>query len=193
MAGHPHYTAVLDACVLYPITCASALMSLAAEGLFAAKWTRAIEDEWMRNLEANRLDLKGRLEPRRDAMRRAISDWEVSEDAWRSVTTVPALPDPGDAHVVAAAIAGHADCIVTRNLVHFPKEQLAPLHIEVIDPDVFIVNQWDLETLRVIAIFRAERARRQRHPQTPAEFADSFESNDMPLTADRLRSVLNLL
>lgn len=36
MAGHPSHTAVLDACVLYPIAIADSLMSLAAAGLYAA-------------------------------------------------------------------------------------------------------------------------------------------------------------
>lgn len=45
MAGHARYTALLDACVLFPIAMTGALMSLATTGLFAAKWTRRIEDE----------------------------------------------------------------------------------------------------------------------------------------------------
>jgi len=45
MAGQARYTAVLDACVFYPIAVADALMSIAAEGLFAAKWTERIKAE----------------------------------------------------------------------------------------------------------------------------------------------------
>ena len=47
MAGHARFTAVLDACVLFPIATADALVSLAVAGLFAAKWTVAIEAEWL--------------------------------------------------------------------------------------------------------------------------------------------------
>ena len=62
MAGHARYTALLDACVLYPMAMADALMSLATAGLFAAKWTTRIEAEWIRSLEENRPDLQGRLD-----------------------------------------------------------------------------------------------------------------------------------
>jgi len=79
MAGHARYTAVLDACVLYPVALSDALMSLASKGLFAGKWTTRIEDEWIRNLEEQRPDLIGRLTTRRDAMREAVLDWEVQE------------------------------------------------------------------------------------------------------------------
>ncbi len=64
------------------------------------------------------------------------------------------------------------------------------LHIQVIDPDVFIVNQWYLDTLKGIAVFRAMRARRRRPEQAPAEFADAFEAAELPLTASRLRTAL---
>ena len=51
MAGHARYTALLDACVLYPLAMTDALLSLATTGFFAAKWTTRIEGEWIRALE----------------------------------------------------------------------------------------------------------------------------------------------
>jgi hypothetical protein len=47
------------------------------------------------------------------------------------------LPDPGDRHVLAAAIRGRADVIVTRNLRDFPPDRLAPYGIEAQHPDTF--------------------------------------------------------
>ncbi len=61
MAGNTKYTVVLDACVLYSVIITDALMSIAVKGLYAAKWTKKIEKEWISSLEKNRPDLKGRL------------------------------------------------------------------------------------------------------------------------------------
>jgi hypothetical protein len=42
MAGQARYTALLDACVLYPLAMTDALLSIATTGLFAAKLTTRV-------------------------------------------------------------------------------------------------------------------------------------------------------
>jgi predicted nucleic acid-binding protein len=193
MAGHARYTAVLDACVLYPLAMTDALLSLATAGFFAAKWTTEIEEEWIRSLEANRPDLVGKLNVRRDSMRDAVPDWEIPKSAWSSIVSEITLPDPGDAHVLAAAIAGHADCIVTANLKDFPPQVLMQFGIEAVDPDSFIINQWDLDPVNAIAAFKRMRARRRKPHSSPEDFAYALEVGGLPITAGRLRSAAELI
>jgi hypothetical protein len=47
------FTAVFDACVLYPAPLRDFLMWLALSGRFRARWTDFIHDEWVRNLLKN--------------------------------------------------------------------------------------------------------------------------------------------
>lgn len=193
MAGNARYTALLDACVLYPIAMTDALLSLATAGLFAAKWSREIEREWIAALEQRRPDLLGRLEVRRDAMRDAIPDWEVTELAWAPLVAGYQLPDPNDRHVLAAAVAGHADCIVTTNLRDFPADIVRAYGIEVVDPDRFIINQWDLDPLITMAAFKRMRARWRNPQATPENFARAFEQGALPATAQRIRDAAELI
>ena len=193
MAGHARYTALLDACVLHPMAMADALMSLASAGLFAAKWTRTIESEWIASIEERRPDLKGRLDYRRDQMREAVLDWEVGERAWRSLAGGLKLPDPDDVHVLAAALAGHADCIVTVNLRDFPADVVQPLGIEVIHPDPFIVAQWDLDQLAAVAAFKRMRARWRKPDASAEDFTAAIERTGLPATAQRLREAAELI
>jgi hypothetical protein len=159
----------------------------------AAKWTTKIEEEWICSLENDRPDLKGRLGSRRDDMREAVPDWEISEAAWISIAGSLKLPDPNDVHVLAAAIAGHADCIVTRNHQDFPGSILAAHGINVIDPDQFIVNQWDLENVPVMAAFKGMRARRKKPTENVEDFARTLERNGLPVTAQKIREAAALI
>ncbi|CAN1486726.1 PIN domain containing protein [Burkholderiaceae bacterium] len=193
MAGHARYTALLDACVLYPLAMTDALMSLATAGFFAAKWTTRIEEEWIRSLGNQRPELIGRLGVRRDSMRDAIPDWEVPEAAWSAINCGIKLPDPNDVHVLAAAIAGHSDCIVTSNLKDFPISILNEFGIEPVDPDTFIINQWDLDPVNAIAAFKRMRARRKKPQSSPEDFAYALVIGGLPTTAERLRLAAELI
>ncbi|MBK1617448.1 MULTISPECIES: PIN domain-containing protein [Chromatiaceae] len=193
MARHARYTAVLDACVLYSIAVTDALMSLATAGLFAAKWTVKIEDEWIRALETRRPDLAGKLDVRRDSMRAAVPDWEIPSAQWQRLNLIVELPDPDDAHVLAAAVAGQTDCIVTDNLRDFPADILNAFEIEAIDPDTFIVHQLDLHPIAAISAFKRMRARRKKPETTPDEFANALENAGLASTAERLREAAELI
>lgn len=193
MAGHVRYTALLDACVLYPATTANALMSLSVAGLFAAKWSSTIEDEFIAGVERTLPELAGRLGYRRDQMRQAIPDWEVSAEAFEALLPCLTLPDAKDVHVLAAAIAGHADCIVTANLTDFPDALVSVHGIEVIHPDDFIVMQLDIDSVIGLSAFKAMRARMKNPPRSPEEFALLLERCQLFSTAQRIREAASLI
>ena len=52
------------------------------------------------------------------------------------------LPDAADVHVLAAAITGHADAIVTVNNKDFPRQTLAEEGLERIGPDQLLYDLW---------------------------------------------------
>lgn len=193
MAGHARFTAVLDACVLFPIATADALVSLAVAGLFAAKWTVAIEDEWLAVAERRHPGLAGRFTTRRDAMRDAVIDWEVKADGWKALAPCLELPDAGDVHVLAAAIAGHADCIVTTNLKDFPASVLQVYGLIALHPDDFIVAQLDLDLYPALGAFKAMRARKRNPAYSAEAFAAAMERNGLVATAQRLRRAADLI
>ena len=108
-----------DANVLYPAELRNFLMHLALIGVFRAKWSPEVHEEWIRSLLANRPDLtREKLERTRQLMDKAAPDALVT--GYEHLIPGLRLPDPNDRHVLAAAIRCGASVIVTRNLGDFP-------------------------------------------------------------------------
>ncbi len=131
---------LLDANLLYPTVLREILMGTAKSGLFTPLWSPRILDEWAR--AAARLGPDGA----------AIAQGEIARLGanWPAASIRPRprdltrlwLPDPDDVHVLAAAIAGSADLILTLNARDFPRHILADEGIARADPDHFLLGLW---------------------------------------------------
>ncbi|MGL4930083.1 MAG: PIN domain-containing protein, partial [Plesiomonas sp.] len=127
------YTVILDACVMYPAPLRSYLMYLANTGLFRARWTEQIHDEWIRNLLKNNpnLDIE-KIERTKALMNSHVPDCLV--EGYEPLIPGILLPDDDDRHVVAAAIKGQAESIITFNMKDFPANRLEALGLSAIHP-----------------------------------------------------------
>lgn len=193
MAGHGSFSALLDANVLYSIAISDALIGVASTGIYAAKWTHRIDGEWIRHLAENRGTSPEKFHYRRDQMHIACPDWEVPEECWKQFEEPLTLPDPDDRHVLAAAIAGHADCSVTCNLRDFPRAALKPFGLEALHPDEFLHHQLQLDPLVVLPAFKAMRARCSNPSFTPDEFVAAMTRNGLIRTAEFLQAARDLI
>ena len=192
MAGYRTYTVVLDACVLYPATLRDLLLSLAYENVYRARWTQEIQDEWVRNVLIKRKDLdEEKLRRTQRLMADAIDDCLI--DGYQSLIESIVLPDPNDRHVLAAAIVGHADAIVTFNKKDFPDSVLSNYGIEVLHPDDFIMLQYDLDSIGVLEAAKAMRLRLKNPPKTVQEFLDTLEQQGLPQICQELKKAENLI
>lgn len=192
MAGFRTYTVVLDACVLYPATLRDLLLSLAFEDVYRARWTQDIQDEWIRNVLIKRQDLtEEKLRRTQQLMVNAIDDCLI--EGYQNLIENLQLPDQDDRHVLAAAIVGHADAIVTFNRKDFPDDVLSQYGIEVLHPDDFIMLQYDLNPIGVLEAVKAMRARLKNPPKTVLEFLERLEQQGLPQTCFELRKAGNLI
>lgn len=97
-----------------------------------------ILDEVFDNLTANRPDLDPeKLGRTRDLMTRAVRDCLVTD--YEPLIEAVDLPDPGDRHVLAAAIKPRAQVIVTSNLKDLPSAVLEAWDVEAKSADDFIL------------------------------------------------------
>lgn len=185
-------TALLDANVLYPAPVRDVLLQLVVTELFKAKWSAEIQREWIEALLRNdpRRD-RAALVRTRDLMDKASQDSLVIDYA----PLIPSLslPDPDDRHVLAAAIVGRCDVIVTRNLQDFPKYALAPFKIEAQHPDEFLSNHLALAPEVFCRAVRKVRARLLNPPYSVEKYLAILTRQGLVATASELRPFADLL
>jgi len=183
------FTAFYDASVLYPSELRNLLMYLALTGLFRAKWSAAVHEEWICALLRNRPDLsREKLERTRKLMDLHAADALVT--GYQDLIEGLELPDPDDRHVLAAAIHGRADVIVTANLRHFPAKVLGQFGIEPQHPDEFIIYLLDLAPSLVVAAARDHRESLRNPPKTIGQYLDALEAQGLTHTVPILREYM---
>lgn len=180
------FTVIFDSCVLFPARLRSLLMYLGATELFRGRWTNDIHEEWMQAfLEKYPDKTQADAIRTRDEMDAHALDALVT--GYQHLSEGLVLPDPKDRHVLAAAIVGQADAVVTFNLDDFPEETLRPYAIEAIHPDDFLVCQFDLSPPVFLAAVKMHRASMRNPPKSPSQYLLELEKNQIPKTAALLR------
>lgn len=189
---HSSFTAVYDACVLYPAPLRDFLMWLALSGRFRARWSVEIHNEWKRNLLKNRPDLTAeQLDRTSELMDLAIPDACVSghEELIEGLT----LPDIDDRHVLAAAIRCNASVIVTFNQKDFPVEALSPFGIEAQHPDAFVDNLFDLDPAAVVSAAQKQRSQLKMPPMDVGTYLDLLLRQGLVQSVKALKEFRSML
>jgi predicted nucleic acid-binding protein len=175
-----------DANVLYPAELRNFLMHLALTGLFRAKWSASVHEEWISSLLKNRPDLtREKLERTRQLMDKASLDALV--EGYEDLIPGLSLPDENDRHVFAAAIRGGAQVIVTMNLKDFPSEVLQQYEMEALHPDDFILQLIELAPDVVLDAAETHRLSLKNPPKLIDEFLASLEAQGLPRSVAALR------
>ena len=185
------FTALYDACVLYPAPLRDVLLELALSDLFRAKWSARIHDEWIEAVLADRPDLtRERLQRTRQLMDTQVRDCLV--EGFDALIPSLKLPDPDDRHVLAAAICGRADVIVTYNLKDFPETELSQYGVTAQHPDEFLTHLLDLSSDAVRDALHTVRSRLRNPPKSVSEYLQILERQRLTEFVARLRDYTTL-
>ncbi|WP_299282124.1 RSP_2648 family PIN domain-containing protein [uncultured Tateyamaria sp.] len=151
---------LIDANVLYPTVMREVVLGVARAGLFTPQWSPRILEEWAR--AAAKLGPEGAAQARSEvAMLNAA--WpgaevrhppELENRLW--------LPDPNDVHVLASAIAGSSDAIMTVNAKDFPCHILTEEGLVRVDPDSYLQGCVEANPDRVVPVAHAVLAEARR-------------------------------
>jgi predicted nucleic acid-binding protein len=155
------FPAFLDTCVLLRPYLCDTLLSVAEAGVYRPMWSPTVMNELARNLAKRGLDEK-QIKHRADQMNRAFPDAMVSgyEALVGEMTN-----HPKDRHVLAAAVQGRAEALVTENIRDFPPESLRRYDIAAVSQDAFLLEQLNLRPADVLEALRRQVSRYRREPR----------------------------
>lgn len=127
---------LFDTCVLYPTVMREMLMGVCTVMSWTPQWSERILEEWRR--ATIKLGPEGHIQAESEiALLRA--SWPKACVTWPpSLEARLFLPDEADRHVLAAAISGSSDLIVTVNAKDFPRHTLREEGVDRIAPDELI-------------------------------------------------------
>jgi predicted nucleic acid-binding protein len=151
-------TALFDANILLSMTLTDLVVEGAYQGLFKARWSADIHAEWIRSL----LNRNAAFDPAKLDRRRGFMDTRSDGSlvtGYQHLIPILTLPDPNDRHVLAAAITGACEWLVTFDLLDFPPPILAAYGVTPIHPDAFFMDCAATNEAAIIATVGACRGR----------------------------------
>ncbi len=170
-----NFHVVLDSCVLFPMYLRDTLLLAAEAGLYLPFWSQEILNGATRNL----------INTGRITEERAIKLEETIKKAFpEAMVEVPLglaeimTNDPGDRHVLAAAVVAKADIIVTSNLKHFQEKDLVSWGVKAQSPDDFLTDIYNLYPKEMLSIIRLQSQGLKKPPMTVEELLELLGKKD---------------
>ena len=102
------------------------------------------------------------------------------------------LPDPGDRHVLAAAIHCGSDVIVTFNLSDFTDVALSRYRVEALHPDDLFAELVASDAVKFLGAVRELRAALLNPAYRPDEVIDALRRTGLPMSASVLTAMTEL-
>jgi predicted nucleic acid-binding protein len=185
------FTALIDACTLADTLRRNLLLTLAEEEFFRVRWSQPILDETraaVHKMLLSKAAIDAEVKSARAIlhMERAFED-AIVVDFDGYLPSCNGLPDPDDAHVVAAALKTQAALIVTENLKDFPAAILETLNLEAKSADAFIADTIALETGRAVQAIQRMRLRFKKPELSADQLLLEMEARGLTETVDVLR------
>ena len=99
--------------------------------------------------------------------------------------------DEKDRHVLAAAVRGGVDQIVTANIQDVPAESVDPYDLEVVPPDEFLLNILHMYPKDTVEVIREQAAALRRPPLSIDDVLSTLARCGAPQFAEAARGIID--
>jgi predicted nucleic acid-binding protein len=143
---------ILDTCVLVPVIIRELLIRLGSEKYITPLWSKQILKEWQGVFNKRNLEMAAQTQIEILLLTAKFPGSNIVVDDMLEKSLF--LPDLEDRHVLAAAINGQADLIITQNIKDFPYRILSEFNVKVQIPDKFFVEVFNDNPILINKITR---------------------------------------
>lgn len=179
--------ALLDASVMVPAALRDTLLRAAAAGLYSLWFSETILDEVQRTLVNNGFASAASAERLMGNLRSYF--WFAFAEGYESIVS-EMTNDPGDHHVLAAAVKANATIVVTANLRHFPQAALGPHGITGMSPDDFLTMLLQQDAGAFVSIVTQQAADLTSPPLSTRDVLDRLHIH-APTFVERISIMLD--
>ena len=140
--------------------------------IYDALWSHQILDEFAMSLKRRRPD----LDPKRIDRTRTLLIEQFPEAIVREYEDLIPLMrnDVDDRHVLAAAVKGNANVLVTFNVKHFTANACEPYKIKVLTPDQFLCSLWQIYSKKMANVLVLQAIDLSKPPKTPVQLVETL-------------------
>ncbi|PXX64000.1 putative nucleic acid-binding protein [Nocardia tenerifensis] len=180
----------LDTCVLYPAHLRDTLLRLAEADLVQPLWSAEVLAELRRNLCLRHAgdESAGKVDRLISTLNGFFADAMVEgyEELVERMEN-----HPKDRHVLAAALQGNADVLLTFNLKDFAVRPIGEGFPELCHPDAFLLDVLDLAPGEVLRLLYKQVAEHKRPPKRIQGLLDVLDRSGVPGFAAEVRRRLD--
>jgi hypothetical protein len=176
----------VDANELFPFAMMDVLLALAEDLIIDFVWSDELLDEWERVIvrEGKRGPESARSVT--TAIRSCFTSGRIDPATYRHDVPETPGPDPDDRVHTAAAIAGRASVLLTKNQSDFPAEHLGKNGVTLTDADTYLRDLIRRRPVDVTTSVRRLAAEKKHPPRTPCDLVDGLRRAGARGFADRL-------
>lgn len=186
MTGRRPDRVYVDANELFPFTIMDVILALAEDLVIDVVWSDELLDEWQRVITRDGRRTAESAASVAEAVRTFFASGRVDPESYRHLVDETPGGDPDDRVHTAAAIAGGASVLVTRNRRDFPIQHLSQHGVAVMSADEFLSRLLGHRPTAVVETIRRVAAEKRRPHLTPCDIAGRLAHAGAPTFAGRL-------
>ncbi len=181
----------VDANELFPFAVMDVLLALAEDLIIDFVWSDELLDEWERVIVR-----EGKRSPESahsvaTAVRSYFTSGRIDPATYRKNVSDTPGPDPEDRLHTAAAIAGRATVLLTKNQRDFPADHLRANGVKLTDSDTYLRDLVRRRPADVTGCVRRLSAEKNDPPRTPCDLVEGLRRAGATGFADRLGARLD--